>query len=202
MPDFNTSTVAVDAGTALANLSAPGAGRSRNVFYPGQSDLMFVQAPSDLVANVFTVTIDPQQQHEVITKLGREETDWVGVEPTVSALQQITLPLEIWEGVVQDIDLVGGRFFASLSSKILRTDDQLAEIPLSQIEPADYDLLSVGSVFYLEQYQRNWRGGRESAQVLRFRRSALWTKAVNEWIEQEAAELDLKLPPYVPPTKD
>lgn len=203
------STDFVEAGTALANIGNIKDWKSRNVFYPIDisKELIIVRDTSSqgLVGSSFPDTYSTQKESEIHGAIQENQNhssqydyeSWVTPKPEIIIQEQLTVPLAIWEGTVEDIDSETGVFHASLVCKTGMLDDHLVAIPLDQVEIADNELLNIGAVFYLEHYQRNWRGGREMTQILRFRRSSVWNKKIIRWAKDQADELDNILPPYV-----
>lgn len=187
----------VEAGTALANLHVAMPGRSRNMFRrDGENDIVEV---SDIHVSDAVISDTGQAWSR-----GRAQSDtevWWSIDPkpVLIAPQQVTLPLAIWEGVVEEIDYKAECFYAHLSCKGRDSDEHRVEMLISSVEPSDLDLLAVGAVFYLEQYQRNRRGGREQIQILRFRRCVTWTRRALDWARSEASAMDAVLRPYVEP---
>lgn len=208
------STDFVEAGTALANIGSFLGIESRNVFYPtdNSDEMLIVRDGSrqEFSGNGFFGTYSAGKGSEVYRAIPENRNhasefdceDWVVPKPKIVVREQLTVPLAIWEGTVEKIDLETGVFHAALVCKTGVLDDHLVSIPLDQVESADMELLAVGAVFYLEHYQRNWRGGRETTQMLRFRRSFVWNNKIISWAKQRADELDNILPAYVSPEVD
>lgn len=197
----------VEEGTALANISKLLSASSRNVFYPasGRHDFVFVDdLHEELSISLGTTTVarsssDGHFVDDVTYGRGGVRSTELGdvvvtTRPVLRTTQHLTVPLAIWEGTVETVDSIAGVMHATLVCKTGVMGDHAVEIPLKEVEPADEDLLSEGAVFYLEQYQRNLRGGRETIQVLRFRRSAVWNNRALQWAKDRATALDKSLP--------
>lgn len=190
----SSQTGFVNAGTALANLAGATPGRSRNIFLR-DTDQDLVD-----VTDVYLVTATGRDAEQA--QLSGKQKWAIEPKPVLSAPQQVTLPLAIWEGVVEEIDDEGQQFYAHLTCKSSELDELRVDMMISSIEPSDLDLLAIGAVFYLEQYQRNLRGGREQTQVLRFRRCVTWTQRALDWAQSEAKAMDAVLRPYIEPKDD
>lgn len=100
---------------------------------------------------------------------------------------------------VEHIDPRRREIFASLKCMTGKFEDHNIELSFDEIDPDDLSLVDIGAIFYLEHYQRNARGGREKAQVLRFRRSSIWRQKTIDWVSAKAQELDAILPKYIEP---
>lgn len=197
----SSQTGFVDSGTALANIPGVAPGRSRNIFLRDNTqDMVDVTHLSGATATATTAIPDAPPSPQA---RAAGEWEWlIEPKPVLSVPQQVTLPLAIWEGVVEEIDTGNERFYAHLMCKSIELDEHRVEIMISSIELSDMDLLDIGAVFYLEQYQRNRRGGREQTQILRFRRCVTWTQTALDWARNEARAMDTVLRPYIEPKDD
>lgn len=89
-----------------------------------------------------------------------------------------SVPVEIWEGRVEEIRKDEGVFEAVLVSKLGGQADHVAEIEISEISDQDINLLRLGGIFYLSIFKTVNHGSTIfSSQELRFRRLPTWTKS-------------------------
>ncbi len=100
-------------------------------------------------------------------------------------------PIEIWEGVVRNLDESVKVMYVTLNSKLLGAESHTADIDMEWVAQQDRELVKPGAVFYLYQYKR-MRGGIENAQEIRFRRRPSWSKAQVERLEEEGKRFAAK----------
>lgn len=100
-----------------------------------------------------------------------------------------TVPIQLWEGKVLDVDSRSGTMNVYLSAKIGNSPDHTAEINLEWVHAQDLDLVRPGAIFYLTLYKETKRGSISNAEELRFRRLPSWSKSQIERIKLEASRL-------------
>ncbi|WP_156954363.1 hypothetical protein [Paraburkholderia acidipaludis] len=104
-------------------------------------------------------------------------------------------PIEIFEGVVQEIDPTQGTMQVNLRAKTRATAEHTADISLRWVNPQDRDLVRPGAVFYLSLY-RELRGKTiRNTEDIRFRRLPAWTKSQVNNVRRDADRLLGKLAP-------
>ena len=100
-----------------------------------------------------------------------------------------TVPIQLWEGRVIDVNKKSGTMNVYLAAKIVQTPDHTAEIQLKWVHPQDAELVRPGAIFYLTLYKEIKRSSISNSQELRFRRLPSWSKSQIERIKLEAARL-------------
>lgn len=100
--------------------------------------------------------------------------------------------LEIWEGVVLEVDMEARVMQVSLDAKMSQIPSHAGEISLEWVADQDMDLVRIGSVFYLTLFKQTRRGTIQNSQELRFRRRPAWSRHQIEEISREAALLSKK----------
>lgn len=98
-------------------------------------------------------------------------------------------PIQIWEGVVTDVDWESNAMHAYLEAKIGDIPRHAVEINLEWVSAQDLDLVRPGAVFYLELYKRTTRGSVTNAQELRFRRLPAWSKKQTDRLYQKVGDI-------------
>ena len=101
--------------------------------------------------------------------------------------------LQIWEGVVKQVDRKAAAMDVLLTAKMGSERPQTAEIGLEWVAEQDMDLVQPGAVFYLTLYKRTEKGSVQNSQELRFRRRPAWNRKQVAAIRSEADELGRKL---------
>lgn len=104
-----------------------------------------------------------------------------------------SIPLQIWEGGVVDVDHDAHVMHVILDAKIGQMPKHTGEIDLEWVSPQDKDLVRPGAVFYLTLFKRTKRGSIENAQELRFRRRPSWSTAQLKQVDEDAAMLLSKM---------
>jgi hypothetical protein len=119
---------------------------------------------------------------------------------TLAALERIPLDtapdsveLEVWEGVVLDIDLRARSMQVRLEAKNSNLETHTAKISFDYVADQDSDLVKPGAVFYLTLFNQTVRGTVRNSQELRFRRRPDWSKQQIETIESDAKSLSGKI---------
>ena len=109
-----------------------------------------------------------------------------------------SIPLQIWEGTVLEVDRAAGVMQVLLSAKIGEIPRHTGEVELEWVSDQDQDLVRPGAVFYLTLFKRTKHGSVENAQELRFRRRPSWSALQLKQVEQDADLLlsKLKALPY------
>lgn len=105
-----------------------------------------------------------------------------------------SVPLEIWEGTVLEIDADAGTMQVLLDAKMGQMPRHTGEIELEWVDEQDRDLVVPGAVFYLTLFKRS-KPSVENAQELRFRRRPSWTASQLRQIEADATEFLSKMRP-------
>lgn len=104
-----------------------------------------------------------------------------------------TTPIEIWEGVVQDLNAEKTSMSVILEAKLGKMPRHAAEISLEWVSEQDKDLVRPGAVFYLTLYKQTTRGTVRNSQELRFRRLPSWAPSQIRDIRSAAIKLKTKL---------
>ena len=100
-----------------------------------------------------------------------------------------TVPIQLWEGKVLDVNTKSGTMDVYLSAKIGNSPDHTAEINLEWVHAQDSDLVRPGAIFYLTLYKETKRGSISNSEELRFRRLPSWSKSQIERVKLEASRL-------------
>jgi hypothetical protein len=116
-----------------------------------------------------------------------------------SVLREIcanSVPLQIWEGRVIDVDCDAGVMQVLLNAKIGKMPQHTGEIGLEWVDSQDKDLVHPGAVFYLTLFKRT-KPSVENAQELRFRRRPSWSAAQLKRIDEDTGMIlsKMKNPP-------
>ena len=94
--------------------------------------------------------------------------------------------IQLWEGLVLEIDAANDLMQVLLTSKLGQIPDHTAEIELQWVSDQDRDLVVPGAVFYLTLYKQTRRGSIQNSQELRFRRRPAWSKRQVQGIYSDA----------------
>ena len=118
--------------------------------------------------------------------------------PAVDALvdtpvDQDSTPLQVWEGVVNDVDHDAQIMQVVLTPRMLVDEPHTADIELQWVADQDLDLVKPGAVFYLTLFKRTSKGSISNSQELRFRRLPSWSKSQMVEIDKRADALLLKM---------
>ncbi len=114
----------------------------------------------------------------------RPRLPWV--ENPASSPERNFRLLQHWEGVV---DEVGEDSFWATLSDLTKPDnpEEYAELPLSEVAPADLEILKPGAVFYWSiGYETTPAGTRRRVSEVHLRRNPTWTRRAIENLESEA----------------
>jgi hypothetical protein len=119
------------------------------------------------------------------------------VQPMMTPAVSITpgsrlIPLQTWEGFVEDIDEENGIFRARLAD--LEPDssgeEEIAELYLEDVDQDDRELVKPGGVFrWIIGYRAEPYGKRERVSALVFRRLPAWTRQDLDIAAREARRL-------------
>jgi len=104
-----------------------------------------------------------------------------------------SIPLQIWEGTVLQINHEAGVMHVLLDAKMGQVPRHSADIDLMWVSDQDEDLVCPGAVFYLTLFKRTKGSGIENSQELRFRRRPSWTPAQLKRIDEDSSELLAKM---------
>jgi len=104
-----------------------------------------------------------------------------------------SIPLQIWEGTVVEVDRAAGEMHVLLDAKMGQALRHAAEIDLEWVSDQDEDLVRPGAVFYLTLLKRTKRGSIENSQELRFRRRPSWSATQLDRINEDASKLVAKM---------
>lgn len=105
-----------------------------------------------------------------------------------------SIPLQIWEGTVSQVDTKAGVMHVQLNAKMGDVPRHSAEIELQWVSDQDKDLVQPGAVFYLTLFKRTkWGGSIENSQELRFRRRPSWSLMELKRIDEKASVLLSKM---------
>lgn len=118
--------------------------------------------------------------------------------PVVNALvdtpvDQDSTPLQVWEGVVNDVDHDAQVMQVVLTPRMRVDEPHTADIELQWVADQDLDLVKPGAVFYLTLFKRTTKGSISNSQELRFRRLPSWSKSQMVEIDKRADALLLKM---------
>jgi len=109
-------------------------------------------------------------------------------------VKEDTMPLQIWEGVVQSVDKEEGVMHVILNAKMGEVPRHSADIDMQWVSEQDKNLVEPGAVFYLTLFKLTKKGGSiQNAQELRFRRRPSWSASQLRDIENGVAELHSKM---------
>ncbi len=104
-----------------------------------------------------------------------------------------SIPLQIWEGTVIQLDDVAGSMHVMLNAKIGQVPRHTADINLEWVTDQDKDLIRPGAIFYLTLFKRTKRGSIENSQELRFRRRPSWSESQLKRIDKDSSKLLIKM---------
>ena len=104
-----------------------------------------------------------------------------------------SIPLQIWEGTVIQLDGVAESMHVMLNAKIGQAPRHTADINLEWVTDQDKDLIRPGAVFYLTLFKRTKRGSIENSQELRFRRRPSWSISQLKHIDRDSSKLLKKM---------
>lgn len=116
----------------------------------------------------------------------------VGRLPLSGAVTTNSVPIQIWEGTVVEVDTGQGIMHVLLDAKMGDIPRHSGEIDLEWVSDQDKDLVVPGAVFYLTLFKRTLPSV-ENTQELRFRRRPSWSSEQLRQIEQDAAVLSSKM---------
>ncbi len=100
---------------------------------------------------------------------------------------ELATVVQAWEGYV--VEIGNETFTARLldQTRKMSTDTEIAEIPISEVDPGDLDLVKEGSIFYLTIKRRVLKNGRhETASAIVFRRLPAWHRVTLERAKDKA----------------
>lgn len=117
----------------------------------------------------------------VLRKL--EMTPVAAVRRLVPAVD--SLPIQIWEGTVTEVDWEEKTFDATLEAKRVIVPRHMATFSFDWIAEQDIALIVPGAVFYLSLYKESLRSSVRNTQEIRFRRLPAWSKAQVTRIERD-----------------
>lgn len=103
-----------------------------------------------------------------------------------------SMPIQIWEGTVVNVDIENGLMRVLLDAKMGDIPRHTGEIDLEWVSDQDKDLVVSGAVFYLTLFKRS-RPSVENAQELRFRRRPSWSASQLKQVAEDAATLSSKM---------
>lgn len=170
--------------TGVRNISA---GNLINLSSDDQHELPKVPTP--------TIETRPDTQPNRIRDYNETLTTQTRVKPPVRMAANTlrvdpqTVPIQIWEGTVIDIDAKDHAINAILNAKLGSVPRHSAKIMMEWISEQDMDLVRPGAVFYLTMYKRTLRGTVQNSQELRFRRRPSWSAAQIKQIRQAGEDL-------------
>lgn len=146
---------------------------------------------------VTTFPIDPGLPSGIAPTKEIQEIQKTFEPPIVSSLPQISadsMPLQIWEGVVSEVNIETSIMHVMLNAKIGQMPRHTGEIDLEWVSDQDKELVRPGAVFYLTLFKRTKRGGSiENSQELRFRRRPSWTASQLKQVKEDAGVLHSKM---------
>jgi len=103
-----------------------------------------------------------------------------------------SIPIQIWEGTVVEVDADNGVMQVLLDAKMGNIPRHAGEIDLEWVSDQDRDLVVPGAVFYLTLFKRSTPSV-ENAQELRFRRRPSWSVSQLKQVAEDAATLLSKM---------
>lgn len=132
--------------------------------------------------------------------LGRHGLAWPGINGASTMPQREprsdSVPLQIWEGTVLDVDTCEQVMRVQLHAKMGDVPPHSAEIELQWVNEQDRELVQPGAVFYLTLFKVTTRGGSiQNAQELRFRRRPAWSETQIRRIEEDVDMLHQTMRP-------
>lgn len=176
--------------TSVQNVSA---GNLINLSSVERHELATVPTP--------TIETSPDTQPHRVSKYSETLTIQTKVKPPAHMASKTlrvdpqTVPIQIWEGTVIDIDAEGHTVNAILNAKMGSIPRHSAKIRMEWISEQDMDLVCPGAVFYLTLYKRTLRGTVQNSQELRFRRRPSWSATQIKQINQAAQDLLMNMRP-------
>jgi hypothetical protein len=172
----HTSIQNVSAGDDLINPSSVYKGEPAKVPAPTIETRPDTQ-PNQVREHIKTLMIQAKVKPPV-----RMAIRTLGVDPQ-------TVPIQIWEGTVIDIDAKGHAINVILNAKKGSIPRHSAKIAMEWVSEQDMDLVRPGAIFYLTLYKRTLRGTVQNSQELRFRRRPSWSATQIKQIHQTAQDL-------------
>jgi hypothetical protein len=113
--------------------------------------------------------------------------DVVAQNHPVNVIDSDAVPIQIWEGCVQSVNIAEGTMKASLTAKMGVIPEHVGTIDLQWVPDQDSDLVKLGAVFYLTLFKRVKKGGSiENSQSIQFRRRPNWSKSQLVKINEQA----------------
>ncbi|MBI4937050.1 MAG: hypothetical protein HY846_02305 [Nitrosomonadales bacterium] len=106
---------------------------------------------------------------------------------SVNVIDSNAVPIQVWEGCVQSVNIEKGTMKALLHAKIGVIPEHVGEIDLQWVSDQDVDLIRPGAIFYLTLFKRVKRGGSiENSQAIQFRRRPSWSKSQVDKVNERA----------------
>ncbi len=96
-----------------------------------------------------------------------------------------SVPLQIWEGTILEVDEAAGIMRVRLDAKLGQDPQHTADIGLEWVSDQDKSLVRPGAVFYLTLYKMKTHGSVKNSQELRFRRRPSWSDSQLKRIERD-----------------
>ena len=142
-----------------------------------------------------TVRIDPDSSFDnALTNSQQLHRSFESPVPTPNTpISEDTIPIQIWEGTVLQVDNEADVMRVLLNAKMGQDPQHVANIELEWVPGQDKDLICPGAVFYLTLFKRTKRGSIENSQELRFRRRPSWSSTQLGQIKKESSELLAKM---------
>lgn len=112
--------------------------------------------------------------------------------PLGSTLKNNSVPIQVWEGTVIEVDAEQGVMHVLLDAKLGDIPRHTGEIELEWVSEQDKDLVVPGAMFYLTLFKRT-SPSVENTQELRFRRRPAWSAEQLKQIDKDAVRLSAKL---------
>lgn len=131
-----------------------------------------------LPSNMLTLQPPSRAQRSYSPPMVNALVDW--------AVDQDSTPLQVWEGVVKEVDRDAQTMRVVLTPRMFIDESHTADIELQWVTEQDQDLVRPGAVFYLTLFKRTSRGSISNSQELRFRRLPSWTKSQIGEIDKQA----------------
>ncbi len=110
------------------------------------------------------------------------------------AVKTNSVPMQIWEGTVVEVNAEQGLMHVLLDAKLGNIPRHTGEIDLEWVSEQDQDLVVPGAIFYLTLYKRTLPSV-ENTQELRFRRRPAWSTKQLKQVARDAEIISLKLRP-------
>lgn len=149
-------------------------------------------AQANILAGVGDLPVDRSNRHRFGTQVAQDQKI-----DTVSSVREApdvnTTIIEIFEGVVQDVNRMDETMSCTLRSLRRGYDDHVAEMDLEWVHPQDMELVVPGAVFYLTLYKEFHRGTLRNTEEIRFRRLPAWSGVQVKKATEQAALLHQKI---------